>query len=106
MLGVALEGYVGMELVKSAEVAGGEPRVMHYRTPKGTEVDFVIETADRRIAGVEVKAAKSVDAHDFKRFERLQELLGERFSRGVVLYTGDRIVPFGERLEAWPMSLL
>lgn len=104
--GLVLEDYIGMELAKSASLMSGEPRVLHYRTAKGAEVDFLIESADSRIAGVEVKAAKSVDAHDFKRFERLQEGLGERFARGVVLYTGDRVVPFGERLAAWPVSLL
>jgi uncharacterized protein len=106
MFGLALESYVGMELVKSAAVNAGEPRVMHYRTAKGTEVDFVLEAADGRVVGVEVKAAETVRAQDFKRFELLQESLGERFVRGVVLYGGDRVVPFGDRLAAWPVSLL
>ena len=104
--GLALESYVGMELVKSAAVSAGEPRLMHYRTAKGIEIDFVVERADGQIAGVEVKAAQTVGAHDFKRFERLREVLGERFTRGVVLYGGDRVVPFGDRLAAWPISLL
>jgi hypothetical protein len=30
----------------------------------------------------------------------------ERFIRGVVLYTGGERLPFGERLEAWPVSTL
>jgi uncharacterized protein len=104
--GLVLEGYVGMELVKHAEVVRGGASVMHYRTSKGTEVDFLVESSDGRVAGVEVKGAKSVDARDFKRFERLQRVLGDRFARGVVLYTGDRVVPFGDRLAAWPISLL
>jgi hypothetical protein len=29
---------------------------------------------------------------------------GERFLRGVVLYTGGERLPFGERLEAWPLA--
>jgi predicted AAA+ superfamily ATPase len=106
MFGLALEGYVGMELAKSAGVSAGEPRVMHYRTAKGTEVDFVVEAADGRLAGVEVKAARTVSVQDFKRFEQLREALGERFAKGVVLYGGDRVVPFGDRLAAWPVSLL
>ncbi len=103
--GLVLEDYVGMELVKCAAV-GSATDVLHYRTTKGAEVDFLLESADGRIAGVEVKASRSVDAHDFKRFERLEQSLGERFARGVVLYTGDRVIPFGERLAAWPVSLL
>jgi hypothetical protein len=104
--GLVLEGYVGMELVKSAEIAGAGASVMHYRTSKGVEVDFLVESPDGRVAGVEVKGGKTVDAGDFKRFERLERTLGDRFARGVVLYTGDRVVPFGDRLAAWPVSLL
>jgi predicted AAA+ superfamily ATPase len=103
-LGLVLESYVGMELVKSAELAGAG--LLHYRTSKGTEIDFVVEAPDGRIAAVEVKAAASVGAQDFRRFEQLQQNLGERFARGIVLYTGDRVVPFGERLAAWPVALL
>lgn len=104
--GLTLEAYVGMELVKSAELAPIGTDVMHYRTAKGVEIDFLVESSDGRVAGVEVKAAASVGAEDFRRFERLQESLGERFARGVVLYTGDRVVPFGDRLAAWPVALL
>lgn len=104
--GLVLEGYVGMELVKSAEVAPGGAGVMHYRTSKGVEVDFLVESSDGRVAGVEVKGGKTVDARDFRRFERLERVLGDRFARGVILYTGGKVVPFGDRLAAWPIALL
>jgi uncharacterized protein len=106
LFGLVLEGYVGMELVKNLEIVLAGTSVMHYRTSKGVEVDFVVESSDGRLAGIEVKAGKTVDASDFKRFERLESALGDRFARGVVLYTGDRVVPFGDRLAAWPVSLL
>jgi len=105
-LGLVLETYVGMELVKQAELVVARTNVMHYRTSKGVEIDFLVESDQGRVAGVEVKASASVEANDFRRFERLEETLGERFARGVVLYTGDRVIPFGERLAAWPISLL
>lgn len=104
--GLALESYVGMELVKAVGAAGSGDDVMHYRTTKGTEVDFVVEASDGRVVGIEVKAASSVDARDFRRFERLEQVLGERFIRGVVFYTGSRSVTFGDRLGAWPVGLL
>jgi predicted AAA+ superfamily ATPase len=103
-LGLVLESYVGMELVKSAGLT--DAGLLHYRTSKGTEIDFVVEGPDGRIAGVEVKAAASVGARDFKRFEQLEQSLGERFARGVVLYTGDRVVRFDKKLAAWPVALL
>lgn len=104
--GLVLEGYVGMELVKNAGVARAGTTVMHYRTSKGVEVDFLVESPDGRGAGIEVKGGRSVDAQDFRRFERLERALGDNFARGIVLYTGDRVVPFGDRLAAWPISLL
>jgi predicted AAA+ superfamily ATPase len=104
--GLVLENYVGMELVKAVGVAGGGSDVMHYRTTKGTEVDFVVEATDGRVVGIEVKGASSVDARDFRRFERLEQTLGERFVRGIVFYSGSRSVTFGDRLGAWPVGLL
>jgi len=104
--GLVLEGYVGMELVKAAALAGPGAEVLHYRTSKGTEVDFLVEADDGRVAAVEVKGAASVDARDFRRFEALERTIGDRFARGIVLYTGDRVVPFGGRLAAWPVSTL
>lgn len=104
--GLALEGFVGIELAKAADLDPGNPRLMHYRTSKGVEIDFVLEARDGRVAAIEVKASGTVDAADFRRFDRLRETLGSRFVRGVVFYTGDRALPFGDRLEAWPVSTL
>jgi uncharacterized protein len=105
-LGLALESFVGMELAKAADADPEAPRLMHYRTFKGAEIDFILEAGDGRVAAIEVKSSSSVGAGDFRRFRRLQDVLGSRFVRGVVFYTGERIVPFGEQLEAWPVSSL
>lgn len=69
-------------------------------------MDFLLETRDRRAVGVEVKAAASVGPDDFKHLARLRDELGEQFVRGVVLYAGGSRLPFGERLEAWPLAVL
>jgi predicted AAA+ superfamily ATPase len=104
--GLALEGFVGIELAKAADLDTGYPRLMHYRTSKGVEIDFILETPDGRVAAIEVKASSTLEAADFRRFDRLRETLGSRFVRGVIFYTGDRVLPFGDRLQAWPVSLL
>jgi len=105
-LGLALECFVGIELVKAADADPAAPRLLHYRTSKGVEVDFILEAPDGRIAAVEVKGSSSVDASDFRRFDRLRDALGPRFVRGVVFYFGERRVTFGDGLEAWPVSSL
>jgi len=35
-----------------------------------------------------------------------RDLLGKRFLRGIILYTGDQVVPFGSNLYALPVSAL
>jgi uncharacterized protein len=104
--GLALEAFVGMELVKAADIGGESTRVMHYRTSKGAEIDFILEGGDRRVTAIEVKGSTSVDSGDFRQMAQLRDSLGSRFARGVVFYTGEHVLPFGERLEAWPVSIL
>jgi predicted AAA+ superfamily ATPase len=56
--------------------------------------------------GIKVKAASSVHEGDSLGIKRLRELLGHRFRDGIVLYDGDQVLPFGERLLAVPFSAL
>jgi len=104
--GLALESFVGMEVVKASDGEGGSPQVMHYRTSKGAEIDFIVEAPDGRVAAIEVKATSGVDERDVRYMARLRDVLGPRFVRGVVLYGGERVLPFGDRLDAWPVSAL
>jgi hypothetical protein len=48
----------------------------------------------------------SVREGDFRGLKRLRELLGPRFHSGIVLYDGEHVLPFGERLLAIPLSSL
>lgn len=106
LLGSALECFVGMELQKQISAATPRASLHHIRTATGIEVDFVIQGPARRVTGIEVKASATVRSDDFKQLERMRERVGERFCRGVVLYPGGERLPFGERLEAWPLATL
>jgi predicted AAA+ superfamily ATPase len=81
-------------------------RLFHFRDRDGLEVDIVVESNARRVAGIELKAAGSVSQGDFKGLAFLREKLGNRFAMGVVLYTGKKPLPFGDRLWALPYSAL
>lgn len=50
--------------------------------------------------------AATVRAQDFRGLRQLQEAVGDRFLRGLVLHDHDRVTPFGEKLQAAPLSLL
>jgi predicted AAA+ superfamily ATPase len=106
LLGTVLECFVEMELAKQLAATSPRTTLMHMRTARGVEVDFVLEGTDGEIAGLEVKAAATVRADDFKHLVRLRDSLGDRFVRGVVLYAGGEPLHFGDRLEAWPLACL
>ncbi len=104
--GQLLETFVAMELVKLAGTSTARPKPHHFRTTNGREVDVVLEAADGRIVGIEVKASASIDTSAFRGIETLREASGDRMHRGIVLYGGDQVVPFGNGLWAVPISSL
>ena len=78
----------------------------HFRDKDGVEVDIVLERGGQRVAGVEVKAAATVNAGDFRGLRKLWDSAGQRFAAGVVLYDGEATAPFGEHLYAVPIRSL
>ena len=104
--GSLFEGFVAGEVRRQLVWAQTDARMFHFRDRDGLEVDLVLESADRRVAGIEMKAAGSVYASDFVGLRFLRDKLGTRFSMGVVFHTGRDAVPFGDRLWALPYSAL
>jgi len=105
-LGPLLENFVLGELARQLGWAATRATLHHYRTRDGVEVDAVLEAADGRIVGIEVKAAETVRTEDFTGLRHLQARVPERFHYGVVLYTGSRTLPFRDRLLAIPIDAL
>ena len=66
----------------------------------------MIERRNGSLLAIEVKAAQTVMPHDFKHLQFLQKALPEKFIRGIVLYSGDRVVEFGKNLVAVPLTAL
>lgn len=104
--GGLFEGFVAGELRRQLVWSQTEADLFHFRDRDGREVDIIIEGSDRRVAGIEMKAAGSVSHRDFRGLEFLRDKLGARFAMGVVLYTGREPLPFGDRLWALPYSAL
>lgn len=103
--GGMVETFVLGELLKHAAFSAQRLSLWHYRTQTNIEVDFILENRLGQITGVEVKASATVDGKDFKGLRHLLETEPAIFQRGIVLYAGREVVPFGEKLWAVPLSL-
>jgi len=104
LLGGLLETFVAGEARMQIGWAKDRLHLFHYRTLPGQEVDLLLERSDGRIVGLEVKASASVQAKDFRGLQSLANAVGEAFHRGVVLYTGTEVLPFGPKLWAVPVA--
>lgn len=105
MKGALLENFVSSELTKHINCLHGF-KLFHFRTSDDKEVDFVVERADGKLIGIEVKYASTVTKSDFNGLKVLKEVASDDFVRGIVLYQGDDILPFGNGLYAMPLSCL
>ena len=105
LAGGLVETFVLAELLKHLAFSGARLSLWHYRTQTNIEVDFILENRLGQITGIEVKASATVDAKDFKGLRHLQETEAAIFQRGMVLYAGREVVPFGNNLWAVPLSV-
>lgn len=55
---------------------------------------------------IEVKASATVVASDFAALQALRDQLGKRFRAGAVLYLGEQVLPFSDKLWLVPVLTL
>lgn len=101
-----LKTFVFSEILKQASWSDLAYTVSYYRDKDQDEVHFVVEGESDGLVGIDVKPGATVYAADFKGLKKLEKAAGDKLKLGVVLYDGDRIVPFGDRLFAAPVSCL
>ena len=104
IFGPLLEAFVFSEVLKQGTWLDEACTLSHYRDKDQDEVDIVIEDETAGLVGIEVKAAATVNARDFKGLRKLADATGGALRLGLVLYDGEHTVPFGERLFAAPVS--
>ncbi|MCP5246093.1 MAG: DUF4143 domain-containing protein [Burkholderiales bacterium] len=106
LFGHVLENFVAAELIKLISASNNNLNIFHFRTSDNKEVDFVLEKPNGQLAAIEVKSRDHVNAPDFIGLKVLQQLTGNDFICGIVLYRGREVVPFGKNLWAVPFSAL
>jgi len=104
--GPFLEGFVLAELARQIGWSEARPRLFHFRTRDGAEVDGILEAGDGHVVGVEVKAARSLHRDDTRHLIHLRDRLDGRFTAGLVFYGGTRAVSLGDRLLGLPLDSL
>jgi hypothetical protein len=104
--GALLENFVALEILKQFGWSQVSAKLLHFRTQIGLEVDLVLEDEAGRLAGIEVKAASTLHIEDFKGLRALADAAPRKFIRGVLLYNGDKALPFGPNLWALPIQSL
>jgi len=106
LFGKIMETFVLNELVKLNTWSKTKPRIYHYRTQLGKEIDFLLERNDGSIVAIEVKSSSTVDSSSFAAMISLSHNLKKRFVRGIVFYAGNETIPFGKNLLALPIQSL
>jgi hypothetical protein len=107
LAGGLFETFVRMELVKHAAWSEARPTTFHFRTRGGgREVDAVLERRGGQLVGVEIKTSATPSRRDFRGLEELRDGRGDDFVAGILIHTGERTLPFGDRLWALPVSAL
>ena len=104
--GRLIETFVLSELRKQAPYSDTRPVLFHWRDRTGPEIDALLESPDGRVVALEVKAAATLGAADFKWLSLLHDKIRSRFAGGFVLYAGRDPVPWGDRLAGIPLSTL
>ena len=112
--GTALETIIYHELRVYNEVSRKQRPLYYYRTPAGSEVDFIIETSRRsakslpRVIAVEVKRAERWDSTWEKPMRTLADSAGVKVERMFGVYCGSRnyqfdnitVLPVGDFIKA------
>jgi predicted AAA+ superfamily ATPase len=94
--GALLESFVVQQLIAQAGWLEDEIRFSHYRDKGQFEVDLVIEQG-RKVWGVEVKKAASIQDKDGVGLAQLAAQSGDDFQGGVLFYCGNNCLPLAQK---------
>ena len=105
MSGKTIETWVYQNLASLVDVQG-DCELSQYRDSKKREIDFIVERMDGAALGIEVKAGSSLSEEDFNHLKWFAKYLAKDNFTGVVLYSGEHTLRFGEGFYAVPLAAL
>ena len=104
--GKLIESWVYHEISAIAECSKGRYAISHYRDKDKREIDFIVSDGRENALGIEVKSGGRVGKDDFKHLKWFAANLAKSSFTGIVLYSGDDVLPFGEGFYAVPLAAL
>ena len=103
-IGSLLENFVAVELMKQSTWSQVQPQIYHYRTQDQKEIDFILENGAGDIVAIEVKHTASPSSTDLATLKKLAIEMGPRLKKGILLYTGSKILPVTEVIGCYPIA--
>ena len=102
--GKLMETFVFQELAAQVDL-NSDYSLYQYRDAKKREIDFIVEKENEGLAGFEVKASRSVSREDFSSQIWFKENIAKnKLYRGIVLYSGEDTLSFGNGMLAVPIA--
>ncbi len=104
--GKLFETYIYNQLIAQVDLENLDYSLYHYRDREKREIDFIIQDSNN-IYGIEVKSGTLISRDHFKHLKWFRNnLVKDKHFVGIVLYSGENVVPFGEDLYAVPINNL
>ncbi len=104
--GKLIETFVFNELKAQIDLSY-DYTLYQYRDRENREIDFIIEDSKGDMVGVEVKGGSRVSKDGFKHLKWFKENLAkDKKFIGIILYSGENTLSFGEDLLAVPTASL
>jgi len=107
VMGHLFENFIATEIMKASK-SFGSFSVSHFNPVQnqGKEVDFVIESHDGKTVGIEVKLDGTINEKDWFNMNVMQETIGNRFIKGIIIYTGTELMQLSRNIWAVPVNYL
>lgn len=105
--GKIMETFVFNEIAAQIDLFPENYNLYHYRDREKREIDFIVEYDDSTIIAIEVKAGSSLSNNSYKHLKWFKNNIAKNKKFiGIILYTGENAIPFGENFFAVPMNNL
>lgn len=105
--GKLVETFVFNQLSTILEAQNNDLKLYHYRDREKREIDFLIQNEEGDILGIEVKSGSAINKSMFKHLDWFKRNIAKNSKfKGIVLYSGEHVIPFGEDMWAIPISIL